>query len=111
MKLNLFIIDLGPDFQVYMDSFKPFLFHALDLHDDTQVCITAVGVVSDLCRAFDEKILPIMDEIMAKLLHILQVNCYVFLCLLDIVSISKIILFFFYFFFGMFMFFLIYIYY
>lgn len=61
-------------FNVYMDSFKPYLFHTLGMHEDTQVCITAIGVVSDLYRVFEEELLlTISDEIMEKLIFILQV--------------------------------------
>ena len=60
-------------FEKYLADFKPFLMSALDNHEDAQVCLAAIGVVSDLCRAFEIKIFPIMDEIMQKLLAILQV--------------------------------------
>lgn len=56
-----------------MGVFKPYLFACLDNHEDSQVCIASIGVVADLCRAFEGKIFPLMDEIMAKLIAILQV--------------------------------------
>ena len=55
-----------------MGDFKPFLLAALDNHEDSQVGIAAVGVVSDLCRSLETNILAYMDEIMEKLLAILQ---------------------------------------
>ena len=60
-------------FDKYMNAFKPFLFASLDNHEDSQICIAAIGVVADLCRTFEGKIFPIMDEIMAKLIAIIQV--------------------------------------
>jgi importin subunit beta-1 len=66
---------MGTGFDKYMDGFKPYLFHALDSHEDSQVCIAAVGVVSDLCRALSARIAPLMDEVMARLLSILEVCC------------------------------------
>ena len=59
-------------FQKYMPEFKPYLLTALDNHEDSQVAIAAIGVVSDLCRAFEANIITFMDEIMEKLLGILQ---------------------------------------
>jgi importin subunit beta-1 len=55
-----------------MPEFKPFLLNALSNHEDPQVSIAAIGVVSDLCRAFEANIIGHMDEIMEKLLNILQ---------------------------------------
>uniref|UniRef100_A0A915ELT2 Importin N-terminal domain-containing protein n=1 Tax=Ditylenchus dipsaci TaxID=166011 RepID=A0A915ELT2_9BILA len=72
MAVTSLIDALGSGFEKYMVDFKPYLFAALDSHEDTQVCITAVGVLSDLCRAFEANIAVIMDEIMAKLFDILQ---------------------------------------
>lgn len=63
---------LKSGFQKYMVDFKPYLLSALDNHEDAQVGIAAIGVVSDLCRAFEGNIGAYMDEIMEKLLGILQ---------------------------------------
>lgn len=60
---------LGENFLKYMDAFKPFLFLALKNHAEYQVCIAAVGLVGDLCRALGQKILPYCDEIMMLLLE------------------------------------------
>jgi len=64
---------LGIDFGKYMGGFKPCLLHALDAHEDSQLCISAIGVVSDLCRCFEAKIVPEMDEVMGRLMSILEV--------------------------------------
>ena len=63
-------------FDKYIGVFKPYLLAALDNHEDSQVCIAAVGAVAELCKAFEVKISPIMDEIMAELFAILQVHTY-----------------------------------
>ena len=38
-----------------------------------QICLAAVGVVGDLCRALSKNILPFCDEIMVMLLENLSV--------------------------------------
>jgi len=63
---------MGAGFEKYLTGFKPYLFHALDSHEEAQVCIAAIGVVSDLCRAFELAIAPLMDEVMSKLLNVLE---------------------------------------
>lgn len=57
-----------------MGEFKPYLLSALDNHEDSQVCVAAIGVIADLCRAFEANIATVMDEIMEKLFGILQVK-------------------------------------
>jgi importin subunit beta-1 len=63
---------MGTGFSKYVDQFKPFLMASLGNHEDSQVCLSAIGVVSDLCRAFEEHIFAMTDEIVAHLLQILQ---------------------------------------
>jgi len=77
-------------FEKYLADFKPFLMSALDNHEDSQVCLAAIGVVSALCRAFEIKIFPIMDEIMQKLLAILQVFFAIKLLIINIYFFEKI---------------------
>ncbi|KAG7219081.1 hypothetical protein INR49_019344 [Caranx melampygus] len=57
------------DFQKYMDAFKPFLAIGLKNYAEYQVCLAAVGLVCDLCRALMSNILPYCDEIMQLLLE------------------------------------------
>ncbi|XP_065202089.1 importin subunit beta-1 isoform X2 [Planococcus citri] len=59
---------LGEGFLKYMELFKPFLFIGLKNHSEHQVCLSAVGVVGDLCRALKIGIAPYCDEIMTLLL-------------------------------------------
>uniref|UniRef100_A0A914D9W3 Importin N-terminal domain-containing protein n=1 Tax=Acrobeloides nanus TaxID=290746 RepID=A0A914D9W3_9BILA len=63
---------MGVQFGKYMDQFKPFLLAGLINYEDPQVCLAAIGVLSDLCRAFEGQIFPLMDEFMAHLLKILE---------------------------------------
>uniref|UniRef100_A0A915N5C2 Importin subunit beta-1/Transportin-1-like TPR repeats domain-containing protein n=1 Tax=Meloidogyne javanica TaxID=6303 RepID=A0A915N5C2_MELJA len=72
MAITALIEVLKDGFQKYMPDFKPFLLAALENHDDAQIGIAAVGVVSDLCRAFETNISGYMDEIMERMLGILQ---------------------------------------
>lgn len=74
MAVSTLIEVLGVNFAKYMEEFKPYLFNALRSHEEHQICQAAIGVVSDLCHAFDDKIAPIMDDMVQLLLHILQVN-------------------------------------
>src|SRR3569623_379152 len=69
---------MGVQFGKYMDQFKPFLLAGLTNYEDPQVCLAAIGVLSDLCRAFEGQIFPLMDEFMAHLLKILEACFEVF---------------------------------
>jgi hypothetical protein len=59
-----------------MADFKPFLFAALNNHEDAQVRMAAIGVVSDLCRTFEGKLFPIMEELVKTLFSILGVRLF-----------------------------------
>lgn len=58
----------GPDFGKYMSEFYKYLEMGLQNFEEYQVCSISVGVVGDICRALDDKILPYCDGIMALLL-------------------------------------------
>lgn len=55
-----------------MPHFRPFLSLGLSNHEEHQVCAVAVGVVGDICRALEAKVLPYCDEIVGLLLRNLQ---------------------------------------
>nr|CAB3260072.1 importin subunit beta-1-like [Phallusia mammillata] len=55
-------------FMKYADAFKEFLIAGLKNKAEYQVCIAAVGVVGDICRAVGRQVLPYCDEIMTELL-------------------------------------------
>ena len=63
---------VGPKFEVYMQYFGPVLLMGLKNSEEYMVCSVAVGVVGDLCRALESKILPMCDEIVAALIEILN---------------------------------------
>uniref|UniRef100_A0A8K9WMH8 Importin N-terminal domain-containing protein n=1 Tax=Oncorhynchus mykiss TaxID=8022 RepID=A0A8K9WMH8_ONCMY len=69
MAVSTLVEVLGADFQKYMDAFKPFLGIGLKNYAEYQVCLAAVGLVCDLCRALMSNILPYCDEIMQLLLE------------------------------------------
>lgn len=69
MAVSTLVEVLGEGFIKYMDSFKPLLFMGLKNHAEYQVCIAAVGLVGDICRAIKRKILDYSDEIMVLLLE------------------------------------------
>ncbi|MQL83796.1 hypothetical protein Taro_016284 [Colocasia esculenta] len=64
----------GANFVKYMQGFYPYLDMGLQNFEEYQVCSITVGVVGDLCRALEEKILPFCDGIMTQLLKDLSSN-------------------------------------
>ncbi|KAK9103920.1 hypothetical protein Sjap_021174 [Stephania japonica] len=64
----------GPDFAKYMQEFYKYLEMGLQNFEEYQVCAITVGVVGDICRALEDKILPYCDGIMTQLLKDLSSN-------------------------------------
>lgn len=64
----------GPDFSKYMTELYKYLEMGLQNFDEYQVCAVTVGVVGDICRALEDKILPYCDGIMTQLLKDLSSN-------------------------------------
>ncbi|KAK4270497.1 hypothetical protein QN277_023527 [Acacia crassicarpa] len=64
----------GVNFSKYMPEFYKYLEMGLQNFEDYQVCAITVGVVGDVCRALEEKILPYCDGIMTQLLKDLSSN-------------------------------------
>ncbi|KAJ9189107.1 hypothetical protein P3X46_000438 [Hevea brasiliensis] len=64
----------GPDFSKYMAEFFKYLEMGLQNFEEYQVCAVTVGVVGDICRALEDKILPYCDGIMTQLLKDLSSN-------------------------------------
>ncbi|CAA2980192.1 importin subunit beta-1 [Olea europaea subsp. europaea] len=64
----------GPDFTKYMPEFYKYLEMGLQNFEEYQVCAVTVGVVGDICRASEDKILPYCDGIMTQLLKDLSSN-------------------------------------
>ncbi|KAI8027196.1 Importin subunit beta-1 [Camellia lanceoleosa] len=51
-------IRIGPDFVKYMPEFYKYLEMGLQNFEEYQVCAVTVGVVGDICRALEDKIVP-----------------------------------------------------
>jgi importin subunit beta-1 len=64
----------GPEFGKYMPEFYRYLEMGLQNFEEYQVCAVTVGVVGDICRALDDKVLPFCDGIMTQLLKDLSSN-------------------------------------
>merc|ERR1719210_8877 len=63
---------VGPDFKRFMPHVAPHLLVGLQNYEDIQVCKMAMGLVSDLCRALEGKILSYCDAILQILYANLQ---------------------------------------
>ncbi|OAY74406.1 Importin subunit beta-1 [Ananas comosus] len=81
----------GPAFIKYMQEFYKYLEMGLRNFEEYQVCSISIGVVGDICRALDEKVLPYCDGILTHLLRDLSnpmlnrtVKPPIFSCLGDI---------------------------
>lgn len=61
-------------FEKYMQALFPVLQTGLKNYEQYQVCIVTVGVIGDLCRALEKKLLPFCDAIVTVLLENLQSN-------------------------------------
>ncbi|KAF5750792.1 Importin beta-1 putative isoform 1 [Tripterygium wilfordii] len=62
----------GSEFEKYMSEFYKYLQMGLQNFEEYQVCAITVGVIGDICRALDDKILPFCDGIMGLLVNDLQ---------------------------------------
>ncbi|CAN6467332.1 unnamed protein product [Victoria cruziana] len=58
----------GPEFDKYMPEFYKYLEMGLQNFEEYQVCAISVGVVGDICRALDDKVIKYCDGIMTHLL-------------------------------------------
>ncbi|KAH0470402.1 hypothetical protein IEQ34_000125 [Dendrobium chrysotoxum] len=68
LAIGAFAYATGQEFVKYMPEFYKYLEMGLQNYEEYQVCSISVGVVGDICRAVDEKILPYCDGIMSNLL-------------------------------------------
>lgn len=62
------------EFIKYMDAFSPFLYNALGDLEEPSLCSMAIGLVSDISRALNEKVQPYCDYFMDYLLNDLRVS-------------------------------------
>ncbi|KAG0197142.1 karyopherin beta [Mortierella sp. GBA30] len=63
---------LETDFARYLETFAPFLFNALQNHEEYQLCSIAVGLIGDICRGMGPLSAPYCTEFMRTLLQNLQ---------------------------------------
>uniref|UniRef100_A0A2P2J5M7 Uncharacterized protein MANES_08G095300 n=1 Tax=Rhizophora mucronata TaxID=61149 RepID=A0A2P2J5M7_RHIMU len=62
----------GPEFAKYMPDLSKYIEMGLQNFEEYQVCAITIGVVGDICRAIDDRILPYCDGIMSHLIHNLR---------------------------------------
>jgi importin subunit beta-1 len=63
---------LESDFLPYMEAFAPFLYRGLENQEEPALCSMSIGLIGDLARALGDRIQPWCDEIMNRLLNLLQ---------------------------------------
>ncbi|GHP04367.1 hypothetical protein PPROV_000312100 [Pycnococcus provasolii] len=63
---------VGPEFEKYLSHLFVYIDAGLKNIRDKDVCTVTVGVVGDICRAMEDKILPFCDKIMLVLLEDLR---------------------------------------
>lgn len=56
----------------YISAFLPYLYPALKSHEDTQLCMVAVGIIGDISRALGEQTGQYANAFMSVLLENLQ---------------------------------------
>lgn len=74
MAVGTLIECIGIEYMKYLPVFKPLLLQGLSDRAEYSVCISAIGVVGDLCRAIGKEIFPYCDEIMQCCLESLADN-------------------------------------
>lgn len=62
------------DFLKYMQPFSNYLYNALGNQEEPAICAMAIGLVSDISRALNDKIQPFCDNLMNYLLSNLRVS-------------------------------------
>ncbi|KAF9209269.1 karyopherin beta [Haplosporangium sp. Z 27] len=63
---------LEAEFARYLETFAPFLFNALQNHEEYQLCSIAVGLIGDICRSLGAQSATYCDNFMTTLLQNLQ---------------------------------------
>ncbi|KAJ2909493.1 karyopherin Kap95 [Coemansia aciculifera] len=66
------ITSLEGEFSRYLESFAPFLYNALQNHEEYQLCSISVGLIGDICRSLGQDAAPYCDQFMTILLHNLE---------------------------------------
>nr|DAD39111.1 TPA_asm: hypothetical protein HUJ06_013434 [Nelumbo nucifera] len=74
LAIGAFAYATGQEFAKYMQEFYKYFEMGLQNFEEYQVCAVTVGVVGDICRALEDKVLPYCDGIMTQLLKDLSSN-------------------------------------
>ena len=67
-----FHVALEGGFSPYIQAFLPYLYSALKSHEDTQLCMVAVGIIGDISRALGDQSTQYAGAFMNVLLENLQ---------------------------------------
>ncbi|KAI6182664.1 Importin N-terminal domain-containing protein [Aphelenchoides bicaudatus] len=93
MAVSALITVLKGNFSNFMPAFKPILMQALSNYADKDVCINAMGVITDLCTVLEKNVSLYSDEFVQCLVGILNnenadklVKCYVIQLLGDLIN-------------------------
>jgi len=93
MAVSALITVLKARFTHFMPNFKPILMQSLSNFSDKDVCISAMGVITDLCAALEKDIALYSDELVACLVVILNdpnadkvVKCHVIQVFADLIN-------------------------
>jgi importin subunit beta-1 len=65
---------LEGDFARYIEPFAPFLQNALQTYEEHQMCCIAVGLVGDICRALNDKVVVYCEGFIQQIGALLQNN-------------------------------------
>jgi importin subunit beta-1 len=68
MAIGTLACHLGASFQQYMGPFAEILGAGLANAEEHSICLAAVGVIGDVCRALERNVLPYCDAIMLQLM-------------------------------------------
>lgn len=70
--IRFFRAALEGAFSPYIQAFLPYLYAALKAHEDTQLCMVAVGIIGDVSRALGDQSAQYAGAFMNVLLENLQ---------------------------------------
>ncbi|KAF9971460.1 karyopherin beta [Actinomortierella ambigua] len=72
LAIGALVTALDREFARYLETFAPFLFTALQNHEEYQLCSIAVGLIGDICRSLGNQAMAYSDGFMTTLLQNLQ---------------------------------------
>lgn len=72
LALSALLDVMGESFMPYVEPIMPILYRCIFMCTETQICINAIGFLSDLCRVISRNIAPYCETIMRILMQVLQ---------------------------------------